>query len=85
MSGKMNGKMSERVWTIILLSLFRYPISRDYSDDIITQTWFIILLGSIIAIIVFLFGATILFRKIQYIKHNSLTSVHGELFTFYII
>ncbi|KAL7041295.1 hypothetical protein ACKWTF_000713 [Chironomus riparius] len=56
----------------------RYPISRDYSDDIITQTWFIILLGSIIAIIVFLFGATVLFRKIQYIKHNSLTSVHGN-------
>lgn len=64
----------------MLLSLsLRYPINRDYSDDIITQTWFIVLLGSIIAIIVFLFGATVLFRKIQYIKHNSLTSVHGKL------
>jgi hypothetical protein len=57
---------------------YRYPINHDYSHDILTQTWFIILLGSIIAIIVFLFGATIIFRRIQYMKHNSLNSVHGR-------
>ncbi|XP_055589407.1 protein sax-3 [Uranotaenia lowii] len=56
----------------------RYPINHDYSHDILTQTWFIILLGSIIAIIVFLFGATVIFRRIQFMKHSSLNSMHGN-------
>uniref|UniRef100_A0A1B0CDM2 Uncharacterized protein n=1 Tax=Lutzomyia longipalpis TaxID=7200 RepID=A0A1B0CDM2_LUTLO len=47
-----------------------------YSDDILTQTWFIVLLGSIIAIIVFLFGAMVLFKRIQFIKQTSLASMH---------
>lgn len=53
-------------------------MSHDYSDDILTQTWFIVLLGSIIAIIVFLFGAMVLFKRIQYIKQSSLGSIHGK-------
>lgn len=57
---------------------FRYPMSHDYSDDILTQTWFIVLFGSIIAIIVFLFGAMVLFKRIQYIKQSSLGSIHGK-------
>ncbi|EAT41462.1 AAEL006901-PA [Aedes aegypti] len=56
----------------------RYPINHDYSHDILTQTWFIILLGSIIAIIVFLFGATVIFRRIQFMKHSSLNNMHGN-------
>ncbi|XP_053673917.1 protein sax-3 [Anopheles nili] len=56
----------------------RYPINHDYSHDILTQTWFIILLGSIIAIIVFLFGAIIIFRRIQFMKHSSLNNMHGN-------
>ncbi|XP_055545499.1 protein sax-3-like [Wyeomyia smithii] len=56
----------------------RYPINHDYSHDILTQTWFIILLGSIIAIVVFLFGATVIFRRIQFMKHSSLNSMHGN-------
>ncbi|XP_055917180.1 roundabout homolog 2 [Eupeodes corollae] len=56
----------------------RYPINRDIADDFLTQTWFIVLLGSIIAIIVFLFGAMILFKRYQYIKQTSLGSLHGN-------
>lgn len=57
--------------------LVRYPISYDYSDDILTQTWFIVLLGSLIALIVFLFGVMILIKRIQFIKQTSLSSIHG--------
>ncbi|XP_058056254.1 protein sax-3 [Anopheles bellator] len=56
----------------------RYPINHDYSHDILTQTWFIILLGSIIAIIVFLLGAIVIFRRIQLMKHSSLNNMHGN-------
>ncbi|XP_068151566.1 roundabout homolog 2 isoform X1 [Drosophila tropicalis] len=56
----------------------RYPISRDIADDFLTQTWFIVLLGSIIAIIVFLLGALILFKRYQFIKQTSLCSLHGN-------
>ncbi|XP_073825561.1 roundabout 3 isoform X2 [Musca autumnalis] len=56
----------------------RYPINRDIADDFLTQTWFIVLLGSIIAIIVFLFGALVLFKRYQFIKQTSLGSLHGN-------
>lgn len=63
----------------------RFPINHNLSDEIITQTWFIVLLGSIVAIIVFLFGATILFKRIQFIKQTSLTSMHGKFSFFFIV
>ncbi|XP_037958972.1 protein sax-3 [Teleopsis dalmanni] len=56
----------------------RYPINRELADDFLTQTWFIVLLGSIIAIIVFLFGALVLFKRYQFIKQTSLGSLHGN-------
>lgn len=56
----------------------RFPMNRDLSNEIITQTWFIILLGSIVAIIVFLFGATIIFKRVQFIKQTTLTTIHGK-------
>lgn len=56
----------------------RYPIKNNLADDILTQTWFIVLLGSIIAVIVFLFGAMVLFRRIQYYKQSSLNNIHGK-------
>ncbi|XP_036340423.1 roundabout homolog 2-like, partial [Rhagoletis pomonella] len=55
-----------------------YPINRDIADDFLTQTWLIILLGSIIALIVFLFGAFVLFKRYQFIKQTSLGSLHGN-------
>lgn len=65
----------------------RYPINHNLADDIITQPWFIVLLGSIIAVIVFLFGAMVLFRRIQYIKQSSLSNIHGKynIYSYYII
>jgi len=63
---------------------YSYPISRDIADDFLTQTWFIVLLGSIIAIIVFLLGALVLFKRYQFIKQTSLGSLHGEFITFNI-
>ncbi|XP_037886282.1 uncharacterized protein LOC119635525 isoform X2 [Glossina fuscipes] len=56
----------------------RYPINRDIADDFLTQTWFIVLLGSIIAIIVFLFGVLVLIKRYQFIKQTSLGSLHGN-------
>lgn len=56
----------------------RFPVNQNLSEDILTQTWFILLLGSIIAVIVFLFGAVVLFRRIQYIKRAA-DSSHGKI------
>jgi len=65
----------------ICIVYYSYPISRDIADDFLTQTWFIVLLGSIIAIIVFLLGALVLFKRYQFIKQTSLGSLHGEFIT----
>lgn len=67
------------LFPFFLFALYSYPISRDIADDFLTQTWFIVLLGSIIAIIVFLLGALVLFKRYQFIKQTSLGSLHGEL------
>lgn len=67
------------LFPFFLFALYSYPISRDIADDFLTQTWFIVLLGSIIAIIVFLLGALVLFKRYQFIKQTSLGSLHGKL------
>lgn len=36
------------------------------------------MLGSIIAVIVFLFGALVVIKRIQFIKQTSLTNIHGK-------
>lgn len=36
------------------------------------------MLGSIIAVIVFLFGAMVVIKRIQFIKQTSLTNIHGK-------
>lgn len=59
--------------------MLRYPINQDIADDFLTETWFIIMLGSIIAIIVFLFVAFVVFKRHEFIKQSSVTTiVHGE-------
>lgn len=55
----------------------RHPINHDLANDILTQTWFIVMLGSIIAIIIFSFVAMVLIKRIQFIKQTSLTNIHG--------
>lgn len=59
-----------------LVCLSRYPINHNLSDDVLTQTWFIVMLGSIIAIMVFSLGAMVLFKRIQFIKQTSLATMH---------
>lgn len=71
--------LSLSLFPFFLFGLYSYPISRDIADDFLTQTWFIVLLGSIIAIIVFLLGALVLFKRYQFIKQTSLGSLHGKL------
>lgn len=56
----------------------RHPINHNLADDILTQTWFIVMLGSIIAVIVFLFGTMVVIKRIQFIKQTSLTNIHGK-------
>lgn len=63
-----------------LLYMNRHPINHDLADDILTQTWFIVMLGSIIAIIIFSFVAMILFKRIQFIKQASLSNIHGTVY-----
>lgn len=58
----------------------RHPINHNLADDILTQTWFIVMLGSIIAIIIFSFVAMVLIKRIQFIKQTSLTNIHGMLY-----
>lgn len=62
-------------------SYSRFPLNQNLSEDILTQTWFILLLGSIIAVIVFLFGAVVLFRRIQYIKRAA-DSAQGKILVY---
>lgn len=65
-------------------SYSRFPVNQNLSEDILTQTWFILLLGSIIAVIVFLFGAVVLFRRIQYIKREA-ASAHGKIIDYILV
>lgn len=66
------------------LKLPRHPINHNMADDILTQTWFIVMLGSIIAIIIFSFIGMVLIKRIQFIKQTSLTNIHGmyEIYVF---
>lgn len=79
---------NEKIMFVVLLSLSsfypylllsnRHPINHNLADDILTQTWFIVMLGSIIAIIIFSFVAMVLIKRIQFIKQTSLTNIHGR-------
>lgn len=61
----------------------RHPINHNLADDILTQTWFIVMLGSIIAIIIFSFIGMALIKRIQFIKQTSLTNIHGTYILFF--
>lgn len=58
----------------------RYPI--NHVDDFLTETWFIVLLGSILAIIIMSFGAMVFVkRKHMLMKQGALGKY--DLFTFF--
>lgn len=57
----------------------------DYSgSDFLTETWFIALLGSMVAVMVLLFAAMLLVRRRQLqIKKSTLPGLHGTLSNFF--
>lgn len=55
------------------IPFYRYPINREHMDDFLTETWFIVLLGSILAIIIMSFAAMVFVkRKHMLMKQGSL-------------
>ncbi|KAL9923994.1 roundabout 2 isoform 2-T2 [Glossina fuscipes fuscipes] len=56
----------------------RYPINQDHVDDVLTQPWFIILLGTILAIMMLSLGAMVFVkRKHMMMKQSALTAIRG--------
>ncbi|TMW49609.1 hypothetical protein DOY81_005313 [Sarcophaga bullata] len=56
----------------------RYPINQDHVDDVLTQPWFIILLGAILAIMMLSFGAMVFVkRKHMMMKQSALNTIRG--------
>lgn len=75
-----------------LLSHQRYPINQQNTDDVLTQPWFIILLGAILAIMMLSLGAMVFVkRRHMMIKQSALNSIRGKwsdritLFFWYLI
>ncbi|XP_055837660.1 protein sax-3 [Episyrphus balteatus] len=56
----------------------RYPINQEHVDDVLTQPWFIILLGTILAVMMLSFGAMVFVkRKHMLMKQSALNSIRG--------
>ncbi|KAH8293289.1 hypothetical protein KR018_007564, partial [Drosophila ironensis] len=57
----------------------RYPINQDHVNDVLTQPWFIILLGAILAILMLSFGAMVFVkRKHMMMKQSALNTIRGN-------
>ncbi|XP_017859874.1 PREDICTED: protein sax-3 [Drosophila arizonae] len=57
----------------------RYPINQDHVNDVLTQPWFIILLGAILAIMMLSFGAMVFVkRKHMMMKQSALNTMRGN-------
>ncbi|XP_068150662.1 LOW QUALITY PROTEIN: roundabout homolog 2 [Drosophila tropicalis] len=57
----------------------RYPINQDHVNDVLTQPWFIILLGAILAILMLSFGAMVFVkRKHMMMKQSALNTMRGN-------
>ncbi|XP_037958391.1 protein sax-3 [Teleopsis dalmanni] len=57
----------------------RYTINQDHADDVVTQPWFIILLGAILAIMMLSFGAMVFVkRKHIMMKQSALSTMRGS-------
>lgn len=56
-----------------------YPINQDHVNDVLTQPWFIILLGAILAVLMLSFGAMVFVkRKHMMMKQSALNTMRGE-------
>ncbi|XP_060663924.1 protein sax-3 [Drosophila nasuta] len=57
----------------------RYPINPEHVNDVLTQPWFIILLGAILAIMMLSFGAMVFVkRKHMMMKQSALNTMRGN-------
>lgn len=57
----------------------RYPINHNNMDDILTQPWFIAVLGCILVLMMLSFGAMVFVkRKHMMMKQSALTSLRGK-------
>ncbi|XP_055539086.1 roundabout homolog 2-like [Wyeomyia smithii] len=57
----------------------RYPINHDNADDILTKPWFIVALGTILALMMLSFGAMVFVkRKQMMMKQSALTALRGH-------
>uniref|UniRef100_A0A182JEU5 Uncharacterized protein n=1 Tax=Anopheles atroparvus TaxID=41427 RepID=A0A182JEU5_ANOAO len=57
----------------------RYPINHDNMDDILTQPWFIAVLGSILVLMMLSFGAMVFVkRKHMMMKQSALAALRGH-------
>lgn len=58
----------------------RFPINNDHMDDILTQPWFIVLLGLVLVILMLSFGVMVFMKRKQMImKQTTLTTLRGVL------
>nr|XP_036224307.1 Down syndrome cell adhesion molecule-like protein Dscam2 [Bactrocera oleae] len=56
----------------------RYPINQDNVDDVLTQPWFIILLGAFLAMMMLSLGAMVFIkRKHMMMKQSALNTIRG--------
>ncbi|XP_054744104.1 protein sax-3 [Anastrepha obliqua] len=56
----------------------RYPINQDHVDDVLTQPWFIILLGAFLAMMMLSLGAMVFIkRKHMLMKQSALNTIRG--------
>lgn len=59
---------------------YRHPINHDHLDDFLTKPWFILLLGSILAIMMLSFGAMVFVkRKHMLMKQGALNGITGKV------
>lgn len=57
----------------------RFPINHEHVDDILTQPWFILLLGIILAIFMLSFGIMVFIKRKQIMmKQSAINSMRGE-------
>lgn len=71
LSSFINGRVS--------LVIRRYPINHEHMDDFLTEPWFIVLLGSVLALMMLSFGAMVFVkRKHMLMKQGALGSIRGK-------
>lgn len=59
----------------------RFPLHNDHMDDILTQPWFIVLLGIILVLLMLSFGIMVFIkRKQMMMKQSTLSTLRGKIY-----